>query len=283
MEMFAGKRQLWKHKSRILIEVPDRWWIGNGQPLLVERYPNLVGNFTYPDVITSPPALQEKQHFWKKRDRQNARYKLTLAYLAHPEPRIRAAMIQRLSTFGFVDTTSILLDMLVDPSRIVRVAAARAIWEKASGSSPKENSLLCALFRLRDVIQGKGHLFSVNLETALLALDLLRHTRPDRRDDFDRLLVYVWCYGDERLADYGNRLVTIYSQDGTFDGSAAATCRQVGTEIRERDGSIAMQIVAEAIGTALGVFASRELAAVWRGNNPQGALNPLGGNGLPAC
>lgn len=245
-----------------LIEVPNNWGIGDSTPLLVERQPDLESIFSDPNPSPPQQLTERNRSYWESQDPRGIRCALAVAYLSHPAPEVRAATIRLVKSLNAVGIRQMLVDLLADSSSDVRSAAVEAIWDAAKSPDPDANSVAFAIRCLRDEIQQTGFISHMSPEQALLGLVLLGNARPERRADFNKWLVYAWCRSDEELAEYGYKLLHIYSQHGTFSGTARQACRQVGAEIGS---SGVMQALHDAILLALGPSAAKELETTWSG------------------
>lgn len=242
-----------------LIEVQNKW---GTSPLLVEPHPDLERIFSDPNP--QPPAriTEMDASFWKSLNTDSIRVYLAMAYLSHPDHHIRAATIPYIESYNVLSIANALADLLADPSSKVSSAAARAIWKKADNPDPDTNSVAFTIRILRDEILQRGFISHMRPEEAVEALMLLRAAQPNRRDDFNRWLMYGWCRSDEELSERGNRLFDIFYKYGTFLGLAEPETRQVGNGIGDLN---AMRQVYEAIQITLGNAVARELEVAWNG------------------
>ena len=165
-----------------LIEVPASRGIGDGSPLLVERNPNLESIFTSSDPPSPRQPTEQNRNRWKNSSLRDRRYELAMAYLAHPDPSVRASTVEFAKDLDAIGIDQMFVDLLADPSINVRRAAAKCIWERQRGSNCE-----FAVHALRDEIRGHIHGFfgtskaglTLGRDLAIQALDLLVEEAPD--------------------------------------------------------------------------------------------------------
>ncbi len=157
-------------------------WVGDGDgsPYLVERDPDLEKIFT----SLSPPIPQrltnKNRKYWKDSSLETKRNSLAMAYLQHPDYRIREATIGLISDVRTIGTTNVLVALLADPHSSVGKTAARSLWEWY-----KKDNCEYPVNILRDIIRGHTSLgFStawnpLNRRQAIRALDLLVEEAPN--------------------------------------------------------------------------------------------------------
>jgi predicted RNA-binding Zn-ribbon protein involved in translation (DUF1610 family) len=255
----SKKRWPFGKKKAKLIEVANNWGVGDGTPLLVEQHPDLNGIFSNPNPQPPQRLTQRNRSYWASQSRQSIRYALAMAYLAHPDPQVCASTISLIGISG-AGIDQMLVDLLANPSSAVRSAAVQAIWDRAKSPDPDANSVAFAIRCLRDETEGTGLVSHMDPQAARQALEVLRDAHPERRGDFDRWMIYAWCYSDDDLANYGYELLRIFSEHGTFLDVGEKTAGQIGAEI----GSVRdRQVVQAAIQATIGSEAADELGTIW--------------------
>ena len=244
------------------IEVPNRWGEGDGTPLVVEQHPDLERIFTDPHPPLPQRLTKNNSKYWEGMPPLYLRQVLAAAYILHPDPKVRLATL-RLTKDVWANSPlpQNLVDALADPSQDVRVAAAQVIWDH-SPDAKLETKVTFTLACLRDEIERTGITSTMTQAQAQHGLEVLRNCCPDRRTDFNRWIIYVWCRRNKNLAEHGYRLLDIYGQQGSLLGTAEGETRHIGRAIgnmRDR------QIIHHGIRQALGASAAQELEAVWDG------------------
>jgi HEAT repeat protein/predicted RNA-binding Zn-ribbon protein involved in translation (DUF1610 family) len=257
------------------IEVPNDWGVGDGTPLLVEQRPDLEGILSDPNPQPPQRLTEGNRSYWESQSQQSIRNALAIAYLAHPDPQVRASTISLVKDIGTVGIGQMLVDLLADSSSVVRSAAVQAIWDRAESPDPDVNSVAFTLRCLRDEIEGTGYVSHMSPQAAWQALEMLRDAHPERRSDFDRWMIYAWCRSDDDLANHGYELLNVFSQHGTFLNAGKKVAGHIGVEI----GSVAdRQVVQAAMQATLGSRAGNELDAVWK-DSLKAYVEMLQGNG----
>ena len=137
--------------SKGFIEVQNKWGIGNGTSLLVERHPNLESIFSNPNPQPPQRLTERNRSYWENESRESIRNALAMAYLSYPNPQVRADTIRMVKNIDTVGISQMLVDLLADSSSAVRSAAAEAIWDR-------ERDVNCedAVAILQDEIRGSG-------------------------------------------------------------------------------------------------------------------------------
>jgi hypothetical protein len=241
------------------IEVPNRWGEGDGTPLVVEQHPNLERIFTDPHPPLPQRLTKDNRKFWEGVSPFYVRQALAAAYLLHPDPTVRLATVRLTKdVWSHSPLPQALTDTLADPSQDVRFAAAQVIWD-LSPDAKLESKVTFALACLRDEIERTGIVSTMTQAEAQQGLEVLRNCRPDRRTDFNRWIIYVWCRRKEDVAEHGYRLLDIYGQQDSFLGAAEEETRHILGITPD------LQMIYHGIRQALGASAARELKVVWDG------------------
>lgn len=227
----------------------------------MELHPDLERIFTDPHPPLPQRLTRDSRAFWEKAPPFYVRGVLASAYLLHPDPKVRLDTL-RLPKDVWGAVPQNLVDALADPSQDVRVAAAQVIWD-LSPDEKLESEVTFALACLRDEIEGTGFTSTMTQAEAQQGLEVLRNCRPDRRADFNRGIVYVWCRREEDLAKHGYRLLDIYGQQESFLGTAEEEIRHIGRTLEDTQDR---QRIYRGIRQALGASASQELEEVWDGS-----------------
>lgn len=157
--------------------MPNVFGLGDGGPLVLAAKPNLTRLLAAPDPV--PP--QDNRKVWS--GPASIRFALVIGYLAHPDPKVRAAAaglgVQYCGhTYGFQDR---LVELLADPDQRVRLAAVCALW-----TVHRESSCERVVQSLRDEIRGHTNDFGLPAAAGLrlgpdrakAALDLLLEHAP---------------------------------------------------------------------------------------------------------
>lgn len=164
------------------VAVENKYGLGDGSPLLIDRVPDLARLLSDPDP-EPPQAAGAVADGW--RDADAVRFGIVMAYLLHPDPQVRVAAIRAgvAREFGrSIGFQGELVDLLDDAEQPVHAAAARALWS-LQGESRCER----AVMELRDEIRGHSLLFGRSVteslrltpERAVAALDRLVRYAPD--------------------------------------------------------------------------------------------------------
>lgn len=161
-----------------VINVPNKWGIGDGTPLIVERRPDVRKIFS----DSNPPNPQQitdgNREYWKDEDIEGKRVGLAVAYMQHPDPDIRKATIELAGQIDAIGVSQMLVDLLADPDQSVRRSAARMIWDRQRG-----NHCEFAVHALRDEIRGPTSFIPATLtmgrDKGIQALDVLVEEAPD--------------------------------------------------------------------------------------------------------
>ena len=240
-----------------LIEVPDAWRVGGGDHMLVEPRPDIDSIFTDQSPPSPRKPTEENRRSWSKDSLRGKRFELAMAYLAHPDPQVRASTLRFAKDLDAIGINQMLVDLLADPANAVHSATAQAIWDRGI--------VEFSLKALRDEIHKTGRVSHMSPEEALQAIKILRAARPDQGKDFDKWVINAWSRSNDDIAEHGHRLVEIYLEHNSFLGPAAELSKQVGVAIDREGGFAAMVMIAEAIQLTVGRNAFRLLEAAWGG------------------
>ena len=165
-----------------VIEIANKWGIGDGTPLLVEANPNMECLFSDPNPTIPQRITARNREYWESASVNEKRTNLAIVYLAHPNPEVVLRMLQHhipaevLNTFGVTDA---LTDQLVHSDVEIRQEAAKVVW-KCSNASLK------GIF---NILSSQGMTSSgFTLQEARRAVEILgNHCPPDRRQLFEQL------------------------------------------------------------------------------------------------
>lgn len=168
-------------ESEDFIEIPNEWGIGDGTPLLVERFPNLEKIFT----DTNPPIPQQlterNNKYWEEANLEAKRNALAIAYLQHPDFCIQKKTIPLVENICSIGVIQVLVCLFANPYpwfSDVRKQAAQSIWRRG-----KDNCEY-AVRVLRDIIRGHTSLgfaanFPLTRTEAIQALDIFVEEAPN--------------------------------------------------------------------------------------------------------
>ena len=158
--------------------MPNVFGLGDGGPLVLAAKPNLTRLLAAPDPV--PP--QDNRKVWS--GPASIRFALVIGYLAHPDPKVRAAAaglgVRYCGhTYGFQDR---LVELSADPDPQVCLAAVDALWRVH-----RESCCERVVQSLRDEIRGHTNDFGLpaaaglrlGSDRARAALDLLIEHAPD--------------------------------------------------------------------------------------------------------
>ena len=163
--------------EQAVIAIPNSYGQGDGSALLVEKSPDLEKIFNSPD----PPVIQKRsdgtRDYWSTASVDTRRTALLVGYLQHPNPEVRKAVMAFTPPARYMPASvrAVLVDRLGgDPDALVRLAAAKTIWERE-----RESNCKYAVSKLKDETKyGTG--LSVGPSQARKALQLLIDNAPDQ-------------------------------------------------------------------------------------------------------
>jgi hypothetical protein len=114
-----------------LIEVSNKWGVGDGTALFVEERPDLERIFSNPGPKPPQHITDRNRKYWEELGQQGVLNALAIAYLSHPDPQVRASTIPLTKDVNGQVIDQVLVDLLADSSDNVRSAAAEALWHRA--------------------------------------------------------------------------------------------------------------------------------------------------------
>jgi hypothetical protein len=160
-------------------EVPNRYGVGDGTPLIVLANPDLEQLFNAPTAPVPQKLTDRNRSYWEKAGTAEIKEALAIAYLQHPNPLIRLKAIGYIRDVYSLLVTQILVDLLTDVSPDVGKAAADLIWVRKIDDYCK-----FPVQALRDEIRGYSQLggasnLALGREKAIKALDLLVSSAPN--------------------------------------------------------------------------------------------------------
>lgn len=171
-------------------EVPNRYGVGDGTPLIVLANPDLERVFNAPTAPIPQKLTDRNRGYWEKAGTAAIKEALAIAYLQHPNPLIRLNVIGYVRDVQTLLVWQALVDLLTDISPDVGKAAADLIWVRGI-----DNYCEFAVHALRDEIRGYSQLvgasaLALGREKAIKALDLLVSSAPneDARRGIKRLI-----------------------------------------------------------------------------------------------
>jgi hypothetical protein len=168
-------------------EVPNKYGVGDGTPLIVLANPDLERVFNAPSAPVPQKLTDRNRDYWKTAGTAVIKEALFIAYLQHPDPLIRLKVIGYSRDVWTLGVAQVLVDLLADISPDVSKAAADLIWVHGI-----DNDCQFSVKALRDEIRGYSWLLgasdptlTLGREKAIKALDLLISSAPNedaRRD-----------------------------------------------------------------------------------------------------
>lgn len=163
------------HGESSIFEIPNRWGIGDGSPLLVDRSPEIQKIFD-PDNSKIP---QRSDSYWRAAGDLDKQCAIAVAYLSHPEPAVRRQALDEVARHpqrlpGRLVVSQVLVDLLADPDHQVAARTAEVIWHEEAKVNCKY-----AIRKLQDEIQQTGYVSTLGSRKARAALDLLLKHAPD--------------------------------------------------------------------------------------------------------
>jgi hypothetical protein len=213
-----------ENKNDDYFEVPNRYGVGDGTPLIVSVKPDLERVFNAPTAPIPQKLTNRNRDYWKTASTAEIKEALAIAYLQHPNPLIRLKVISYIPDVWTLLVMQASVDLLTDIFPYVGKAAADLIWVRGI-----DNYCEFTVKALRDEIRGYSQLtgassLRLGREKAIKALDLLVSSAPneDARRGIQRLIDRDVVIEDEervKQVDISSVKFTVkeYINEGTFE------------------------------------------------------------------
>jgi hypothetical protein len=246
------------------IEVPDPWRESGTGPFILEENPDIHAILSDPNPMPPKPAEIWNQYY--QHPPESTRNSLAMAYMRHPSAEVREATIRFVGSKPRKELRigAVLAQRLtVESSEALRRMAAEAIWKRGNEELVETMKYLAG----NDEAPGDdGNGAFVSQRQVRVALQTLFDANRSGEGDFQKALLFAWCWHDEELAGSGKRLVDLWLSKRTFlNDETRPTAREVGIEVHKTGGIKAMEMMFRPVTLLAGSDAAAELSHAWSG------------------